>query len=152
MEKAIAKLVELGHMGQIHDGEWLSKPLLTAKPHQENVTNIEDFVWRFCVNYIALNAVTKIIAMPIPRCDSTVSMSCGESKYKWLMGTISSYNQIRVVESLRNKLAFAGPNYTKYTYSVMPFGPVNGLVIFIVFIHDMDATWKKISDVTRCCF
>jgi hypothetical protein len=141
MEKAIAKLVELGHVGQIHDGEWLSKPLLAAKPHQENVTNIEDFVWRFCVNYIALNAVTKIVAMPIPRCDSAVGMSCGGSKYKWLMDAISGYNQIRVAESSRDKLAFAGPNCTKYTYFVMPFGPVNGPVIFIVFIHDMDATW-----------
>ena len=24
----------------------------------------------------------------------------------------------------------------------MPFGPVNGPVIFVIFIHDMDATWK----------
>ena len=27
----------------------------------------------------------------------------------------------------------------------MPFGPVNGPVIFIVFIHDMDATWKDLA-------
>ena len=26
----------------------------------------------------------------------------------------------------------------------MPFGPVNGPVIFIVFIHDMDGTWKSL--------
>jgi len=41
IEKAIAKLLELGHIEQIFEGEWLSKPLLAAKPHQENVTNIE---------------------------------------------------------------------------------------------------------------
>ena len=76
IEKAIAKLIELGHVHQIHDGEWLSKPLLAAKPHQENVTDIKNFVWRFCVNYVPLNAVTKIIAMPIPRCDTAVGMSC----------------------------------------------------------------------------
>ena len=58
IEKAIAKLCELNHVGPIHDGEWLAKPLLAAKPHQENVTDIADFVWRFCVSYIALNAVT----------------------------------------------------------------------------------------------
>ena len=44
MEKEIEKVVELGHVGQIHDGEWLSKPLLAAKPHQENVIDIENFV------------------------------------------------------------------------------------------------------------
>ena len=144
--------MELGHVGQIHDGEWLSNPLLAAKPHQENVTNIEDFVWRFCVNYIALNAVTKIVAMPIPHCNSAVGMSCGGSKYKWLMKAISGYNQIRVVESSRNKLAFAGPNCTKYTYFVMPFGPVNVPVIFIVFIHDMDTTWKSLATARGIIF
>ena len=83
MEKAIAKLVELNLCNQIFDGEWLSNPLLAAKPHQENVTDIADFVWRFCVNYIALNAVTKIIAMPIPRCDEAVTMDFGGSRWKW---------------------------------------------------------------------
>ena len=29
---------------------------------------------------------------------------------------------------------------------VMPFGPVNGPVIFIAFIHDMDATWKELAE------
>ena len=145
IEKAIAKLMELGHVGQIHDGQWLSKPLLAAKPHQENVTDIANFVWRFCVNYIALNSVTKIIAMPIPRCDEAVTMDFGGSRWKWLMDAISGYNQIRVAKSSRVKLAFAGPNCTKYTYYVMPFGPVNGPVIFIIFIHDMDATWKDLA-------
>ena len=142
MEKAIAKLVELKLCDPIIDGEWLSKPLLAAKPHQENVTDIADFVWRFCVNYIALNAVTKVIAMPIPRCDEAVTMDFGGSRWKWLMDAISGYNQIKVARSSRPKLAFAGPNNTKYTYNVMPLGPVNGPVIFVVFIHDMNATWK----------
>ena len=145
IEKAIAKLIELGHAGQIHQGEWLSKPILAAKPHQENITDIEDFVWRFCVSYIQLNSVTRIIAMPIPRCDTAVGTACGKSRWKWLMDAVSGFNQIKVAKSSREKLAFAGPNCTKYTYYVMPFGPVNGPVIFIIFIHDMDATWKELA-------
>ena len=35
IEKAISKLLDLGHIEQIHDGAWLSKPLLAPKPHQE---------------------------------------------------------------------------------------------------------------------
>ena len=27
----------------------------------------------------------------------------------------------------------------------MPFGPVNGPVIFILFIHNMDSTWKELA-------
>ena len=146
IKKSITKLVELGHAKQIYHGQWLSKPLLAAKPHQENITEIEDFVWRFCVNYTALNSVTKIIAMPIPRCDTSVGISCGGSIWKWLMDAISGYNQIRVSKSFQEKLAFSGPKCTNYTYSVMSFGPINAPVIFIVFIHDMDSTWKGISN------
>ena len=83
--------------------------------------------------------------MPIPRCDSAVGHSFGGSIWKWLMDAISGYNQIRVAMSSRNKLAFVGPDCSKYTYTVMPFGPVNGPVIFIVFIHDLDSTWKELA-------
>ena len=44
IKKPIAKLVELGMADQIYDDGWSSKPLLAAKPHQENVTDIDDFV------------------------------------------------------------------------------------------------------------
>ena len=27
----------------------------------------------------------------------------------------------------------------------MPFGPVNGPVIFVIFIHDMNVTWKELA-------
>ncbi len=145
IEKAIAKLLDLDHIEQIYEGEWLSKPLLAPKPHQENVTNIDDFVWRFCVSYVALNSVTKLITMPIPRCDSAVGNAFGQSKFRWLTDAVSGYNQIRVAPSSRPKLAFAGPNCSKYTWKVMPFGPVNGPVIFIVFIHDLDSTWKALA-------
>jgi hypothetical protein len=66
MEKCIASLAKLGHIRQIHDSEWLFKALLVPKPHHEGVTNIADFVWRFCVNYIPLNQITRIITYPIP--------------------------------------------------------------------------------------
>ena len=58
------------------------------------------------------------------------------------MDAISGYIQIRVAKLSREKLAFAGPNNTKYTYNMVPLGPVNGLVIFVIFVCDMDVTWK----------
>ncbi len=33
----------------------------------------------------------------------------------------------------------------KWTYTVMPFGPTNGLALFISFIHDIDSKWKAIA-------
>ena len=119
--------------------------ILAPKPHQKNVTDISNFVWRFCVNYVGLNSVTKVISMPIPLCEETVGKSFGGSKWRWLLDAISGYNQIRVAKSSQIKLAFAGPDCSKYTYTVMPFGPVNGPVIFIVFIHDLDSTWQDLA-------
>jgi hypothetical protein len=66
IQQCISALAKVGHIRQITDGRWLFKALLAAKPHQEHVCNIEDFVWCFCVNYIPLNDRTRIIAYPIP--------------------------------------------------------------------------------------
>ena len=63
MRKVIAGLEQAGHICQIHDGRWLFKCVLAAKPHQEHVRDINEFVWRFCVNYQPLNSVTRIIAL-----------------------------------------------------------------------------------------
>jgi hypothetical protein len=52
MQSCNLALAKVGHIQQITDGSWLFKALLAPKPHQEHVRNINDFVWRFCVNYI----------------------------------------------------------------------------------------------------
>ena len=54
------------------EGPWGSIIVLAAKPHQEHVTDINDFVWRMCVSYRGLNAVTLPFAYPIPRCDDAI--------------------------------------------------------------------------------
>jgi hypothetical protein len=66
MRKSIAALEKVGHIKKIHDGQRLFKATLAPKPHQETIMDIGDFVWRFCVNYIRLNQVTKLIIYPIP--------------------------------------------------------------------------------------
>jgi hypothetical protein len=87
MRKCIAALEKLGHISQIHDGRWLFKALLAPKPHQEHITSIAEFIWRFCVNYIPLNAITRIIAYPIPRCDAAVNLDFNGCKYIYTMDT-----------------------------------------------------------------
>lgn len=146
MNKYIATLLKLCHTEQTHRGQWLFKALLAPKPHQEQDTDIEDFVWRFCVNFIPLNLVMKIIAYPIPHCDSAVMLSFGKGVLFWLQDAPSGYNQLAVAKSFREKLAFAVQNAIKYQYRVMPFGPVNGPVIFIAFMHDLDGTWKELAE------
>jgi hypothetical protein len=54
MQKSIAALEKIGQIHKIHYVQWLFKELLAPKPHQEHVSNIKDFVWRFCVSTIFL--------------------------------------------------------------------------------------------------
>ena len=115
---------------------WLSKAVLAPKPHQEHVTDIGDFVWRFCVNYRPLNAVTKPYDYPIPRCDDALE-DFGDSKGKLYFISVDAkfgYHQISVNEFSQEKLAFMGPNYVKYCYTVMPFGPKNSPAVYTAMI------------------
>jgi hypothetical protein len=148
MRNAIAALDKVGHIRQIHNGRWLFKAVLAPKPHQEHVQDISDFVWRFCVNYVPLNLVTRIITYPIPRCDSAVFNKFGNGRWLWLFDAPSGYHQLAVAESSQEKLAFQGPDAIKWTYTVMPFGPTNGPATFISFIHDVDSQWKALA--TSC--
>ena len=145
MRKCIASLKKLGHIRQIHSREWMFKALLAPKPHQEHVKNIDDFVWRFCINYIPLNQVTHPVAYPIPCCDSAVHLTFSDGRWMWMWDAPQGYQQIGVERESQEKLAFAGPDATKWTYNVMPFGPVNRPTTFIAFIHDVNSTWKDLA-------
>jgi hypothetical protein len=113
MQKAIAALKKVGQIHQITDGCWLFKALLAPKPHQEHVQNIDDFVWRFCNNYIPLNSVTQIIAYPIPWCDSAINEEFGMGVLYWLFDAAMGYHQLAVTPASQEKLAFQGPDAIK---------------------------------------
>jgi hypothetical protein len=145
MRKCIVALEKVGHIHQVHDGEWQFKALLAPKHHQEHISNIADFVWRFCVIYIPLNQVTRPVVYSIPCCNSAVNLTFGNGQWVWLWDAPSGYHQIGVSPCSQDKLAFAGPDATKWTYNVMPFGPINAPPTFIAFIHDLDSTWKDLA-------
>jgi hypothetical protein len=55
------------------------------------------------------------------------------------------YHQICALPCSQDKLAFAGPDATKWTYNVMLFKPIYGPPTFIAFIYDVDSTWKALA-------
>jgi hypothetical protein len=63
----------------------------------------------------------------------------------WMWDAPQDYHQIGVERNSQEKLAFANPDATKWTYNVMPFGPVNGPATFIAFIHDANSLWKELA-------
>jgi hypothetical protein len=98
----------------------------------------------FCVNCIPLNAITRLIAYPIPRCNPAIHNKFGQGKWRWMFDA-PGYHQLAVTLASQEKLAFQGPDAIKWTYTVMPFGPTNGLATFINFIHDIDSVWKELA-------
>ena len=45
---------------------------LAPKPHQEHIFSIDDYARHFCINYFALNLVTRPAQFPILNCKDTV--------------------------------------------------------------------------------
>jgi hypothetical protein len=147
MQDAIDALLQKDQIVPDTTSEWLSKPVLAPKPHQEEITGdkIDDFVWRFCISFIALNQVTKLISYPIPRCDDAVMIGIGKAKFRISMDAFSGYHQIAMEHASSLKTAFAGPHGRKYRYKVMPFGLVNGPVIFVIMVYDLKNHWDTLA-------
>ena len=55
--------------------------MLAAKPHQEHIKDIDNFVLRMCVSYRKLNAISKPFEFPIPRCDDAIAIIDTGSQY-----------------------------------------------------------------------
>ena len=129
-------------------GPWGSLIVLAPKPHQEHIDDINDFVWRMCVSYRALNAVTKPFTYPIPRCDNAVGslgiIVMGDNIMFVSLDAKQGYHQISVKKSDREKLAFFSPDGTKYTFKVMPFGPTNAPAFYTCMMHQLQKDWDKL--------
>ncbi len=127
-------------------GAWGSLIVLAAKPHQEHVEKIDDFIWRMCVSYRGLNEVTKPFQFPIPRCDdSIISLEQGPSKiYQISMDADSGYHQVQVRKEDQEKLAFFAPDHHKYTFTVMPFGPCNAPTFYTAMMLDFKEEWDTL--------
>jgi hypothetical protein len=116
---------------------WGSLVVLAPKPHQEDVTNVEDFIWRKCVSCRKLNSVTLPFEHPAPRCEDAID-DFGNSAGKLFFISLdarSGYHQIAARYCDQDKLAFFSPDNEKQTFGVMPFGPCNAPGFYTCFMH-----------------
>ena len=101
--------------------------VLAGKPHQESIQDIDEFVWRLCVSYRALNRITKPFQFPIPRCDDSIYLLGNGSGCIFIitLDARQGYHQIAVRAGDQEKIAFFGPDDFKWCFTVMPLGPTN---------------------------
>ena len=79
--------------------------------------------FRFCVDFRALNSVTKFDSYPLPVIDETTSTLYG-SKYYSVIGCYQSFWQINIREDQRERTGFTVPSGL-YEFNKYPFGLSN---------------------------
>ena len=84
---------------------------------------------RFCIDFRALNKVTKPISYPLPLIDDMLSL-LGGSKFFTSLDMKSGYWQILMDEKDREKTAFSVPGRGLFECNSLPFGLVNAPSVF----------------------
>ena len=89
-------------------GTWGSLVVLAAKPHREYVIDIDNFKWRMCISYRALNCITKPFQFPIPKYDDSAYVLGNGSVLIFIVALDArqGYHQITVKPCDQEKLAF----------------------------------------------
>jgi len=112
---------------------WSSSTVLVQKKSKGGTIK-----YRFCVDYRALNAVTKLDAYPIPNITDTLD-SLGHSKIFTVLDMASGYRQIPVKLEDREKTAFSC-HQGQFQFVKMPFGSNNA-----------PATYQRCTDIILMC-
>jgi len=115
--KYIKVLLNNGWIRECNTGPYGAPIVLAPKQHQEDVTDIKDFIWCMCVSYRALNKIIIPFEYPIGRCDGAVKVLGDGAGILYLISIdcAQGYYQIRVWYADQEKLAFFGPDGKKYT-------------------------------------
>ena len=98
------------------------------------------------MSYRALNKVTAPFQYPIGRCDDAIE-HLGDGAGVLLFISIDcaqGYHQIKVWWKDQDKLAFFAPDGKKYTYTVMPFVPVNAPSFYTAIVRRFQAEWMHL--------
>jgi hypothetical protein len=114
MRKTINKLFELGFIKRDVLSPWGFRITLAPKPHQESITDIDEYIWRFCINYIMLNMITQPAEYSIPRCDDAIMYGFGDVMFFILLDAFSGYHQVALSAASMLKTAFFAPRGRKY--------------------------------------
>ncbi len=118
--KAVQELLDAKIVEPAEDAAWSSPILMVPKA---------DRTWRVCVDYRALNALTRTFAYPMPSIPD-LFQRLARHKYYAVFDWTSGFHQLMVSEKSRDLTAFAVPNKGLFRFRRMPFGVKNGPPIF----------------------
>ena len=119
VHKAVDEMLEAGIIRPSHSQ--YSFPVV--------IVDKKDGSKRFCIDFRALNKVTKIISWPLPLIDDVLSLLKG-ARYFTSLDMKSGYWQILVDEKDREKTAFSVPGRGLFECNCLPFGLINAPAVF----------------------
>jgi len=99
----------------------------------------KDGTLRFCIDYRALNSVTKPDPFPLPRIDDLLNQ-LGKSQYFSTLDLAAGYWQIKVDKESKEKTAFT-TQQGLFEFKVMPFGLTNAPAMFQTYAES--AEWSQ---------
>jgi hypothetical protein len=114
MEKQIQQLLELGYI-QPSLSPFGAPVLFVKKPRSTEL--------RMCIDYRAINRLTRRIAFPLPRIDEMLDHLTGAKVFS-LIDLRQAYHQAKVLDTDVPKTAFRTP-FGHYEYLTLSFGLVN---------------------------
>lgn len=114
LKNDLDKLLEGGFIVQVRNTEWVS--LVVIVPNKGGK-------WRVCVNYYALNQVTKKDMQPLPHIDEFLVDVAGHNQYTFCNG-YNGYHHVKIHNNDILKTTFTTP-WRTFAYLQMPFGLCN---------------------------
>lgn len=124
VEEELENMLKLGIV-EPSRSPWSSPIVLLDKP---------DGTRRFCVNYKALNSVTKPDAYPLPKVTHILDR-LRDARYLSSLDIKSAFWQIPLDPDSKEKTAFTVPGRGLYHFNAMPFG-----------LSNAPATWQRFID------
>ncbi len=134
----LANELEANGVIEDDDGPWGSLVVLAGKPHQEH-KHWSEYVWRLCVSYRPLNAITRPFIFPSRRCDDA-ARDIGSSRFYIVMDLLWGYWQVGLTEQSKGKTAFFVPHGKKH-WCRMPMGALNSHPAYNCIIETLKREW-----------
>jgi hypothetical protein len=118
-------------------------------PWSSNITLVikKDKSLRFCIDFRAVNAITKVDSYPLPRIDSCL-YTLEKAKYFSTIDLRSGYWQLEIDPESRDKTAFVTRRGV-YRFQTLPYGLCNGTA---AFQRLMDCVLSGLTWITCLCY
>jgi len=114
VKEKLDKLLEAGFIRPVETTEWVSLIVLALKKNGK---------LRVCVNYKALNKVTKKDRYPLPFCEEILEEVVRHNMYTFGNG-YKGYHQVKIAPEDQLKTTFTTP-WETFCYTIMPFDLCN---------------------------